>query len=96
MSLVKFFQLLVVHHPSRRSASLPLFSYVLLIMCFFVSNMIFNILVRCRKGTAEILVDFDKISVNKKETENGVEKGEPVHYDICGKDVPRGYWVGFI
>ncbi|XP_047943593.1 sulfhydryl oxidase 2-like [Salvia hispanica] len=65
LSLVKFFQLLVVHHPSRR----------------------------CRKGTAEILVDFDNIYVNKKETESGVEKGEPKHYDICGKDVPRGYWM---
>ena len=58
--------------------------------------MVLDILVRCRKGTAEILVDFDNIYVNKKETESGVEKGEPKHYDICGKDVPRGYWVGFV
>ncbi|XP_042036751.1 sulfhydryl oxidase 2-like [Salvia splendens] len=65
LSLVKFLQLLVVHHPSRR----------------------------CRKGTAEILVDFDNISVDKKETESGIGAGEPRHYDICGKGVPRGYWM---
>ncbi|XP_042031397.1 sulfhydryl oxidase 2-like [Salvia splendens] len=65
LSLVKFLQLLVVHHPSRR----------------------------CRKGTAEILVDFDNISVDKKETESGFGAGEPRHYDICGKGVPRGYWM---
>ncbi|KAH6827781.1 quiescin-sulfhydryl oxidase 1 [Perilla frutescens var. hirtella] len=66
-SLVNFFKLLVVHHPSRR----------------------------CRKGTAEILVDFDDISVNKKEIESGGGKGEVElrHFDICGKDVPRGYWI---
>ncbi|KAK6134162.1 hypothetical protein DH2020_032112 [Rehmannia glutinosa] len=64
-SLVKFFQLLVVHHPSRR----------------------------CRKGTSEILVDFDDFSSNKKETDSAGEKGELRNYQICGKDVPRGYWM---
>ncbi|KAL3825411.1 hypothetical protein ACJIZ3_021440 [Penstemon smallii] len=64
-SLVKFFQLLVVHHPSRR----------------------------CRKGTAEILVDFDDISENKKEAGIVGEKGTFKNYHICGKDVPRGYWM---
>ncbi|PIN14316.1 FAD-dependent sulfhydryl oxidase/quiescin [Handroanthus impetiginosus] len=63
-SLVKFFQLLVVHHPSRR----------------------------CRKGTTEILVDFDDVSANK-DTTNAVEKGALKNYQICGKDVPRGYWM---
>lgn len=58
--------------------------------------MVLDILVRCRKGTAEILVDFDNISVDKKETESIFGVGEPRHYDICGKGVPRGYWVGFV
>ncbi|XP_012848340.1 PREDICTED: sulfhydryl oxidase 2-like isoform X1 [Erythranthe guttata] len=62
-SLVKFFQLLVVHHPSRR----------------------------CRKGTAELLVDFDNLLANK-EIDSG-ERGEIRNYQICGKDVPRGYWM---
>ncbi|KAI3453095.1 hypothetical protein Pfo_009758 [Paulownia fortunei] len=64
-SFIKFFQLLVVHHPSRR----------------------------CRKGTAEILVDFDDFSANKKETAIVGEKGALGNYQICGKDVPRGYWM---
>ncbi|KAL8463546.1 hypothetical protein ACS0TY_034270 [Phlomoides rotata] len=65
-SLVKFFQLLVVHHPSRR----------------------------CRKGTAEILVDFDNLSASEKEIAGGGgKKGEHGHFQICGKDVPRGYWM---
>ncbi|XP_011070653.1 sulfhydryl oxidase 2 isoform X1 [Sesamum indicum] len=63
-SLVKFFQLLVVHHPSRR----------------------------CRKGTAKILVDFDDVSANKESPIVG-EKVALRNYQICGKDVPRGYWM---
>lgn len=50
---------------------------------------------RCRKGTAEILVDFDNISMDNKETGSGGGKAELKHFDICGKDVPRGYWVCF-
>lgn len=94
-SLVQFFQLLVVHHPSRRSASIPLFLCFLLIKNFFFSNLFLCILVRCRKGAAEILVDFSDISGNK-ESESAGGNGEVRHYDICGKDVPRGYWVGFV
>ncbi|KAL0396735.1 UNVERIFIED_CONTAM: Sulfhydryl oxidase 1 [Sesamum calycinum] len=63
-SLVKFFQLLVVHHPSRR----------------------------CRKGTAEILVDFNDFSINKKATASGGEKGALRNYQICGNNVPHGHW----
>ncbi|GFQ06891.1 sulfhydryl oxidase 1 [Phtheirospermum japonicum] len=63
-SLIKFFQLLVVHHPSRR----------------------------CRKGTAEILVDFDDVYAKNKAIASGGEKGALSNYQICGKDVPRGYW----
>ncbi|KAL3631385.1 Sulfhydryl oxidase 1 [Castilleja foliolosa] len=64
-SLVKFFQLLVVHHPSRR----------------------------CRKGTAEILVDFDDVYAKNKTIASGSEKGALSKYQICGKDVPHGYWT---
>ncbi|KAL3654461.1 Sulfhydryl oxidase 1 [Castilleja foliolosa] len=66
-SLVKFFQLLVVHHPSRR----------------------------CRKGTAEILVDFDDVYADKAIASGG-EKGTLSNYQICGKGVPRGYWLCFV
>ncbi|KAG8366704.1 hypothetical protein BUALT_Bualt17G0107100 [Buddleja alternifolia] len=64
-SLVKFFQLLVIHHPSRR----------------------------CRKGTAEILVDFDGFLAYKTETASSGEEVAPRNYQICGEDVPRGHWM---
>ncbi|KZV50034.1 sulfhydryl oxidase 2 [Dorcoceras hygrometricum] len=64
-SLIRFFQLLVVHHPSRR----------------------------CRKGTAQILVDFDDFSVKTREAASGGEKSVLENYQICGNDVPRGYWM---
>ncbi|CAA2984257.1 sulfhydryl oxidase 2-like isoform X2 [Olea europaea var. sylvestris] len=63
-SLMKFLQLLVVHHPSRR----------------------------CRKGTAEILVDLDDLSANK-ELASLSQKGVFGNYQICGKEIPRGYWM---
>ncbi|THF96421.1 hypothetical protein TEA_029389 [Camellia sinensis var. sinensis] len=70
-SLIKFLQLLVAHHPSRR----------------------------CRKGSAEFLVNFDELypldilSANKQESINVTGKGALENFQICGKEVPRGYWV---
>ncbi|XP_022150611.1 sulfhydryl oxidase 2 isoform X2 [Momordica charantia] len=64
-SLIKFLQLLVVHHPS----------------------------VRCRKGSAEILVNFDDLSPSDMKQEVASEKGAVKNFQICGKDVPRGYWI---
>ncbi|KAK9750367.1 hypothetical protein RND81_02G191400 [Saponaria officinalis] len=70
-SLVKFLQLVVAHHPSRR----------------------------CRKGTAEILVNFDDLYPLKSEIENqqrGLSENATSMletFQICGKDVPRGYWM---
>ncbi|KAG7032047.1 Sulfhydryl oxidase 1 [Cucurbita argyrosperma subsp. argyrosperma] len=61
--LIKFLQLLVVHHPSMR----------------------------CRKGSAEILVNFNELSpANTKQEEVA---GAVKNFQICGKDVPRGYWI---
>ncbi|XP_059655427.1 sulfhydryl oxidase 2-like isoform X2 [Cornus florida] len=70
-SLIKFLQLLVVHHPSRR----------------------------CRKGSAKILVNFDDLwpsdmlITNKQEIVTGEGKGALKNFQICGNDVPRGYWM---
>ncbi|KAJ7943048.1 Sulfhydryl oxidase [Quillaja saponaria] len=68
-SLIKFLQLLVVHHPSRR----------------------------CRKGTAELLVSFDDLYPSKIWSFSNLEgddgKGALMNFQICGKDVPRGYWM---
>lgn len=70
-SLIRFLQLLVAHHPSRR----------------------------CRKGGAEILVDFDDLYPSKIVTANqekGLsEKAKSLlqSIQICGQEVPRGYWM---
>ncbi|OIT22507.1 PREDICTED: sulfhydryl oxidase 2-like isoform X1 [Nicotiana attenuata] len=70
-SLIKFLQLLVAHHPSRR----------------------------CRKGSADVLVNFDDLCpsstmlVNNEEAESCSKNGALGNYQICGKIVPRGYWM---
>ncbi|KAL2938381.1 Sulfhydryl oxidase 2 [Bienertia sinuspersici] len=70
-SLVRFLQLLVAHHPSRR----------------------------CRKGSAEILVNFDELypsEIGAENKENSLSENATTileSFNICGKDVPRGYWV---
>lgn len=70
-SFIRFLQLLVAHHPSRR----------------------------CRRGSAEILVNFDdlcpsyKWSTNEQEAVVGNLKGVLGNFQICGKEVPRGYWM---
>ncbi|ONI31600.1 hypothetical protein PRUPE_1G321800 [Prunus persica] len=68
-SLVKFLQLLVAHHPSRR----------------------------CRKGSAEVLVNFDDLcpldmwSADRQEDQDA--QAALGNFQICGRDVPRGYWM---
>lgn len=55
---------------------------------------------RCRKGSADVLVNFDDLcpsetmSVNNEEAESFSQKGALENYHICGKEAPRGYWVG--
>ncbi|KAK9115409.1 hypothetical protein Syun_022206 [Stephania yunnanensis] len=69
--LIRFLQLLVAHHPSKR----------------------------CRKGSAEILVNFDdlwpsdRLSVNAQEANVSDGKNALNNFHICGKEVPRGYWI---
>ncbi|KAJ6312633.1 hypothetical protein OIU77_014202 [Salix suchowensis] len=70
VSLIKFLQLLAVHHPSKR----------------------------CRKGSAEVLVNFDDLfppdmwSPDKQEVLSN-RKGMLGNFQVCGKEVPRGYWM---
>ncbi|KAJ9548959.1 hypothetical protein OSB04_021502 [Centaurea solstitialis] len=70
-TLIKFMQLMVAHHPSRR----------------------------CRIGSADILVSFDDLypsnmwPASKQEYENDTRHGLQGKFDICGKDIPRGYWM---
>ncbi|CAI0431784.1 unnamed protein product [Linum tenue] len=69
-SLIKFLQILVAHHPSKR----------------------------CREGSAEVLVNFDDL--NPPDTwlaseQEAIDNGNAVlgTFRICGKDIPRGYWM---
>ncbi|KAL9995515.1 putative thiol oxidase [Helianthus debilis subsp. tardiflorus] len=55
---------------------------------------------RCRKGSADILVNFDDIYPSNILSENNDEQTNingldaALHtFQICGKQVPRGYWV---
>ncbi|XP_050225244.1 sulfhydryl oxidase 2 isoform X2 [Mercurialis annua] len=59
--LIKFLQLLVAHHPSKR----------------------------CRKGSAEALINFDDQYPPGGKEDVGVLST----FQICGKEVPRGYWM---
>ncbi|KAJ0763679.1 putative thiol oxidase [Helianthus annuus] len=55
---------------------------------------------RCRKGSADILVNFDDIypsnilleNIDEQTNINGLDAA--LHtFQICGKQVPRGYWM---
>ncbi|GJY43123.1 sulfhydryl oxidase 2-like protein isoform X2, partial [Tanacetum coccineum] len=54
---------------------------------------------RCRKGSAHILVNFDDLypshmlSLNKDEMANSTGLGALHTFQICGKQLPRGYWM---
>ncbi|KAI4385905.1 hypothetical protein MLD38_003893 [Melastoma candidum] len=69
-SLIRFLQLLVAHHPSRR----------------------------CRQGSAQVLVNFDELYpsealIESQEIDPGDGKNSLHDFQICGKEVPRGYWI---
>ncbi|CAA6671400.1 unnamed protein product [Spirodela intermedia] len=64
--LIKFFQLIVAHHPSK---------------------------------SAEVLVNFDDLwslnssSASSKDIDIPNENSAITNFHICGKEVPRGYWI---
>ncbi|KAG6511525.1 hypothetical protein ZIOFF_029593 [Zingiber officinale] len=65
---IKFLQLLVAHHPSKR----------------------------CRRGIADLLVSFDDLLPSGPLSENAPilqEYDILKSYRICGKEVPRQYWI---
>jgi thiol oxidase len=69
-SLIRFLQILVARHPSKR----------------------------CRRGSAELLINFDdhwssNLSLSSQEGSKLLESVAEENHWICGKEVPRGYWV---
>lgn len=69
------------------------------IICLFTLIWLQIFCSRCRKGSAEVLVNFDDLypsealSVDKSEKVESDQKGSFGNIQICGKEVPRGYWV---
>ncbi|XP_042413279.1 sulfhydryl oxidase 1-like [Zingiber officinale] len=66
--IIKFLQLLVAHHPSKR----------------------------CRRGIADLLISFDDMWPSgslSEETHMLQEHDILKSYPICGKEVPRRYWI---
>ncbi|BAS95229.1 thiol oxidase isoform 1 precursor [Oryza sativa Japonica Group] len=69
-SLIRFLQILVARHPSKR----------------------------CRRGSAELLINFDdhwssNLSLSSQEGSKLLESVAEENHWICGKEVPRGYWL---
>uniref|UniRef100_R7VZY0 Sulfhydryl oxidase n=1 Tax=Aegilops tauschii TaxID=37682 RepID=R7VZY0_AEGTA len=69
-SLIRFLQILVAHHPSKR----------------------------CRRGSAELLINFDdhwpsNLSLSSQDSSKLLESVAADNHKICGKEVPRGYWI---
>jgi hypothetical protein len=56
---------------------------------------------RCRSGSGEIIVNFDELwpsypwSADTKQAGKLPGKDAFQNLHICGKEVPRGYWVFF-
>lgn len=66
------------------------------VQCFLSQFLpLWIICFRCRRGTAELLVSFDELyptdlwPADKQEDDMVALRGS----QICGKGVPRGYWV---
>jgi hypothetical protein len=66
--------------------------------CSVLSILYFCWSYRCRRGSAELLINFDdhwpsNISLSSQESSRLLESVETDDHKICGKEVPRGYWV---
>jgi thiol oxidase len=56
------------------------------------------LVVRCRRGSADILINFDdhwptNLSLSSQESSRLLESVAADNHLICGKEAPRGYWV---
>ncbi|KAL5726634.1 thiol oxidase [Ranunculus cassubicifolius] len=85
------FDIILSHKMIASKTRAPLISFLQLLVAHHPSK-------RCRKGTAEFLVNFDdlwpsdRFSTSSKEA--AVYQGNALSgFQICGKDVPRGYWI---
>ncbi|KAJ6431762.1 hypothetical protein OIU84_019107 [Salix udensis] len=90
------FEIIIEHKMIKQHTRVSLIKFLQL----FSGSSSFKeiICIRCRKGSAEVLVNFDDLcppdmwSPDKQEVlSNG--KGMLGNFQVCGKEVPRGYWM---
>ncbi|MCH93949.1 sulfhydryl oxidase 2-like, partial [Trifolium medium] len=83
------FDIILEHKMIKPETRAPLIKFLQLLTAHHPSR-------RCRKGAGELLVSFDDLyptdfpSSQKQED----DKSQVRNFQICGKEVPRGYWVG--
>ncbi|KAF5206525.1 Sulfhydryl oxidase [Thalictrum thalictroides] len=86
------FDIILTHKMINSKTRGPLISFFQLLVAHHPSK-------RCRKGTADILVNFDDLWPSNiwhsNVQEAVVSQGNIALKDfrICGKEVPRGYWI---
>ncbi|PIA33485.1 hypothetical protein AQUCO_04100130v1 [Aquilegia coerulea] len=86
------FDIILAHKMISSKTRVPLISFFQLLVAHHPSK-------RCRKGTADILVNFDDLWPSdiwhNNVQETAVSQGNIALKDfrICGKEVPRGYWI---
>ena len=92
LGFYKFWCLII--HP--RGTEVIFWDYTSAICIAILYYAFFAWLLRCRRGSADLLINFDdhwhtNISLNSQESSTLLTSvaGD----NICGKGVPRGYWV---
>lgn len=86
------FDIILDHKMINSKTRAPLISFLQLLVAHHPSK-------RCRKGSAEILVNFDDVwpsnllSAIAQDAVVSEEKKAFHGYRICGKEVPHGYWI---
>lgn len=86
------FDIILTHKMIISKTRAPLISFLQLLVAHHPSK-------RCRKGSADILVNFDDSwpsdlwSVSAQNTIVTPERNAINGFQICGKEVPRGYWI---
>ncbi|XP_011621144.1 sulfhydryl oxidase 2 isoform X1 [Amborella trichopoda] len=86
------FDIILEHKMINSDTRAPLIQFLQLLVTCHPSK-------RCRRGSADILVHFDDLwplellSISAKENASPHERDALKSFQICGKDVPRGYWI---
>ncbi|MQM18585.1 hypothetical protein Taro_051582 [Colocasia esculenta] len=86
------FDIILEHKMIKPDTEAPFIKFLQLISAHHPSK-------RCRRGSAEILVNFDDVwpldslSTSAKDMDSPHDMSMLKNFQICGKEVPRGYWI---